>query len=228
MASTRRKFGPFYYTVKGIIAAVGSKRPGDLIALDIPAIVKAWERNAQSTRYQHHSCLRTILRRLAENYGTPKGLHREVPHVDLPAPRPRTITHAEQAKLMERASMAMRCYVLLCVEEGLRSGTAVKIAPRHYDQETRTISFVTKKQTTQTVPVTHELCVMFNAAIKEGCPDGMPFVVFLSPRRGRKRASFGSNFRRLLRNRSLDTDIRPHDLRRTTAERVMGVTPRSP
>ncbi len=222
IASTQKRTNAIHYAVKGIIAAVGSKQPKDIVALDIPAIVANFKNYCPATRYQYHSYLRSLLKRLADNYGAPRGLEREVPRLDQPAPRNRTVTVAEQAAILNAASPSMRCFVLLCSDLALRSGTAVRISPSHYDEEAETVSFITKKQSAQTLPVTEELRAIFKSAKR--CPANMPYVTFLSTRKGRQRVSYAQNFKHLLRRLGLDERIRPHDFRRTTAVRVLEVT----
>jgi len=116
----------------------------------------------------------------------------------------------------------MRCFVLLCSDLALRSGTAVRISPSTYDPEARTVNFVTKKQTAQTLPVTAELQAIFASAAR--CPVDTPYVTFLSIRQGRQRVSYAQSFKHLLRRIGLDERIRPHDFRRTTAVAVMKQT----
>lgn len=190
--------------------------------LDIPQIVANFASYTPATRYQYHSYLRSLLRRLADGYGAPRGLEREVPRLDQPAPRNRTVTAAEQEAILNAASPAMRCFVLLCSDLALRSGTAVRISPSHYDPEAGTVSFITKKQAAQTLPVTDELRAIFDSAKR--CPPDMPYVTFLSTRKGRQRVSYAQSFKHLLRRLGLDDRIRPHDFRRTTAVRVLEVT----
>ncbi|MEZ2348854.1 tyrosine-type recombinase/integrase [Terriglobus sp. RCC_193] len=149
-------------------------------------------------------------------------MHREVPQVQAPSPRTRTVTDAEVEVILSSASPAMRLFVLLCLDLGLRSGTAVKISPSHYDPNSGTISFTTKKQSTQTLPVTREIAVIF--ATCERCLPEVPYYTFLSVRRGGCRVSVALSFKHLLRRCGLDDRIRPHDLRRTAAERVYAVT----
>lgn len=222
ITGSQKRTNAIHYCAKGIIAEVGSKTPVQLIPLDIPRICKTFERYGVATRYNYHSYLRTILRKLAESYGAPHGLHREVPQVQAPSPRTRTVTDAEVEMMLFSASPAMRLFVLLCLDMGLRSGTAVRISPSHYDPDSGTISFTTKKQATQTIAVTEEVAAIL--ATCQRCPPATPFYAFLSVRKGGCRTSVSLSFKHLLRRCGLDDRIRPHDLRRTAAERVYTVT----
>lgn len=116
----------------------------------------------------------------------------------------------------------MRCFILLCSDLAMRSGTAVRISPSNYDAESGTVNFTTKKQTAQTLPVTSELRKIFDSAAR--CPVSMPYVTFLSIKNGRARTSFTLSFKHLLRRIGVDDRIRPHDFRRTTAVNVLKVT----
>lgn len=52
----------------------------------------------------------------------------------------------------------------------------------------------------------------------------MPFVTYLSVKRGRHRASFYIGFKLILARAGLDERITPHDLRRTAAVKMLNAT----
>ena len=116
----------------------------------------------------------------------------------------------------------MRCFILLCSDLAIRSGTAVQIGPQHFDRRTQTISFVTKKGRSVTLPVTAELLAIFAASSR--CPATMPYVSFLSTRPTCGQAAAQQTFAALRKRLGIDRHITPHDLRRTTAVRVLEVT----
>lgn len=126
--------------------------------------------------------------------------------------------------MLNHASPALRCFILLCSDLAIRSGTAVTITPRNYDPEAGTLSFMTKKGAAVTLPVTKELRATLDAAKR--CPLDTAYVAFLGVKNGNTRtaASLRQSFKLLLAANGLDTTIRPHDFRRTTAVRVLEAT----
>ena len=126
--------------------------------------------------------------------------------------------------MLNHASPALRCFILLCSDLAIRSGTAVKITPRNYDPEAGALSFTTKKGAAVTLPVTKEIRTLFESASR--CPVDTAYVAFLGVKKGNTRvsATLVQSFKRLLAATGLDTTIRPHDFRRTTAVRVLEAT----
>lgn len=118
----------------------------------------------------------------------------------------------------------MRCWLLLCSDLAIRSGTAMKLGPQNYDRDKGTLTFRTKYQSAQRVAVTRELRELLDT-----CEGHRPFVEIL-PRgplrpRGYRRytlseTSLRKAWRKLKRDCQITRDIRPHDLRRTTARSV--------
>lgn len=60
----------------------------------------------------------------------------------------------------------------------------------------------------------------------ERCPVDTAYVAFFGVKKGKTRtaATLVQSFKRLLRTHGLDPALRPHDLRRTTAVRVLEAT----
>jgi integrase len=141
-----------------------------------------------------------------------------------PAPRNVTIGSEERNAILQAASPSLRCFILLCSDLAIRSGTAVKIAPRNYDREKETISFRTKKGVAMTLPVTNELAELLHSASR--CPSDWSFVGFMGVRRRATITddSMRETFRRLMRNLGMDRGITPHDFRRSTAVNVLVAT----
>lgn len=116
----------------------------------------------------------------------------------------------------------MKCWLLLCSDLALRSSTAARIAPEHYSEKDRTITFETKFGTKQTLPVTRELQAIF--ATVGGEKPAQPYVAQLS-RLGRITSRhLRIEFQRLRKEAGIARRIVPHDLRRTTAVRTLDVT----
>jgi integrase len=118
----------------------------------------------------------------------------------------------------------VRCWLLLCSDLAIRSGTAARLSPDNYDRERKVLTFTTKYGAAQTLPVTHELSLLLDQAIISG----RPFVAQL-PRRQvsatRAQTTMGTRalygqFHKILKRCKITRAIRPHDLRRTTVRRV--------
>jgi integrase len=99
--------------------------------------------------------------------------------VQVPAPRAITATNQEREAILSAADPSLRCWLLLCSDLALRAKTAALIAPENYDQEARTITFVTKFGTAQTLPITNELADLF-ARATPGAEFDTPYVALLS------------------------------------------------
>lgn len=170
--------------------------------------------------------LRSLLRTLALDFGASPGLERYVPKIPEPGPRNVTVTGDEKEMILRAASPSLRCFLLLCSDLAIRSGTAVTIAPQHYNRERNELSFTTKKGAAVTLQVTAELRRIFESA--ERCPSNTSYVAFLSTKARRKgtisAASCVQTYNLLKRNLGIDRRFTPHDYRRTTAVRVLEVT----
>lgn len=175
---------------------------------------------ARPTRYVRMGALRHVLNYLHEEHGAPK-MAKAVPKVKKPAPRDVTATVDERTAVLAAASPAMRCFILLCSDMAIRSGTAVKIAPHHYNPERRELSFRTKFDTAQTLPVTTELAAIFASC--KGNP-ATPYVSQLSQAGHLRHTTVLNNFAKLRRKVGITRRVTPHDFRRTTAVATYEIT----
>lgn len=123
----------------------------------------------------------------------------------------------------------------MCFDLAIRSGTATQLGPAHYDREAGILTFRTKYQNAQQVPVTAELRPLLDA-----CTDpSLPFVAQLPRGEGRNHhASYElrpwgkpldyhsliGRFAELKRKVGITRKLTPHDLRRTTARNVYSLT----
>jgi integrase len=175
---------------------------------------------AKTTRYVRMSALRHVLLYLHEEHGAPK-LMKYVPKVRKSAPRNVTATAKEKSALLRAANPAMKCFILLCSDLAIRSGAAVKIAPPNYNMERMEISFRTKFDGAQVLPVTTELAALF--ARCDGDPS-IPFVSQLSVCGHAKQTTMINYFARLRRKVGITRKLTPHDFRRTTAVAAYQIT----
>jgi integrase/recombinase XerC len=122
----------------------------------------------------------------------------------------------------------------MCSDLAIRSGTAARLGPEHYDRERGLLTFRTKYQNAQQLPVTGAL-----KALLDQCTDPtLPFVAQLPRGRNWKRGdkplpplgrpmdyhSLSGAFGSLKRQLGITRKLTPHDLRRTTARNVYAIT----
>jgi integrase len=190
--------------------------------MDVLEAVAQGKHHTQATRHMWAACFRRILHYLSEEHGAPR-LWQVVPKVSKTAPRAVTVTNEEREKLLRAAPANIRCWILLCSDLAIRSTTSAQIAPKHYDREAGTVTFVTKFGSAQTLPVTAELAALF-ASAKQTEDPSVPYVALLS-RLGRiDPKTLRKNFKRLREKVGINRQITPHDLRRTTAVKMLELT----
>lgn len=184
----------------------------------------AHRRYAHVTRAVRCNTLRRMLRLLWEVEGAPK-LDHHVPRLGSVRPRCVTATREQVDLLLEHASRTLRLMLLMCSDLAIRSGTAVRLAPQHYNPYTRELRFATKYDEKVGLPVTGDLALLL-----ESCDlnSDLPFITqvrrleqpraaarmlspIVDPRRLRK------ELRQLRAQLGIDKRIVFHDLRRTTA-----------
>ena len=142
-----------------------------------------------------------------------------------------TVTEAERDLFLNAAPMYLRCWLLLCSDLALRSGTAARVAPENYDAERKELSMVTKAGRVIHLPVTGELQRLFDAIPHTGEPRRPVDTKTPYPNQlhNRKLAEISvtmlrENFARLRKSLGVTRNLRPHDLRRTTAVKAYELT----
>lgn len=132
---------------------------------------------------------------------------------------------------MALASPHIRCLLMLCSDMAIRSGTASRLTPEHYDRNARTLTFTTKYQNRQSLPVPAELARLLDTCEKPG----IPFVAQL-PREDSTRGRYfkydrplshqqlSNDWKRLKARAGITRKLTLHDLRRTTAFRIYDAT----
>ncbi len=116
----------------------------------------------------------------------------------------------------------MRCLIHLCSDLAIRSGTAERISPQHFDAEANQLTFRTKYGRSVSLPVSKPLRELF--ALHAAEPH-VPFVAALNPRtRTGRRPAHHRSFRDLLKSIGITRQLTFHDLRRTTAVRAYELT----
>lgn len=213
------------HTAQALIAAAGDAPPTKLRSshvaeLDDQIFRSKW---AHATRVTRSNALKKMLRWLWENHGAPK-LDAHVRKYPGLRPRNVTVTEEERALLLNAAPPHMRLWLLLCSDLAMRSGTAIRIAPEHYDRLTGQLTFTTKYGARLRLPVTRAVEELFNTCT---LADPSPFVLQLwrtaNTKRGHPPVTVGDvqglrdGLIRLRLSLGITRRIVPHDLRRTTA-----------
>lgn len=220
---------------KALIAQAGSLPPWKLNAHHVAEIDEYIRTGgfAHSTRRNRSNCLRQILRWLWESHGAPHLLD-EVHRYPGLRPRNVTATREEIDTILRAAPAHLRLWILLCSDLGIRSGTAGKLGPQHYDPAARKLRFVTKWSERLTLPVTAEV-----AALIETCDLDAPqsFVRQLQLRDWLHHkigkppqpavliaSQLDRPYRKLLVSVGITRKLVPHDLRRTVAVGMLELT----
>jgi integrase len=210
---------------KALIAQAGSVPPQKLSAahvMEIDAALRAKPYSA-STRWQYAGAIRHLLRWLWEYHGAPK-LDKTMSRYTTPRPRNVTVRDDERAALLAAAPDHLRLWLLLCSDLAIRSGTAIKLGPNHYDHDRRTLTFTTKCDERLQLSTTDAV----DALIAEcDMSDPRPFVhqlwarYYSIRRRGHPPTTYNTHALRLslnqLRKRLGIRRVTLHDHRRTTA-----------
>lgn len=213
-----------------LVAEAGSTDTRDLSreqVANVAARLKARYTNTH-TRYRYTTGLRWVLRLLAEEYGAPINLARAVTRAIRPSPRAVIATEEERTAILTAAPAHLHLWLLLCSDLAMRSGTAARIAPEHYDPQRREVTFRTKFGVPQTLPVTDAIAAIF-ASVGDTYPS-RPYVRQLRARKFTTQSTqwiadrLMVEFAQLRRDLGITRKLTAHDLRRTTAVRTLDIT----
>jgi integrase len=230
------------WAIRALIAEAGSSTPNKITAGNIQEIDDSLYRSkyAHGTKDQQARALRRVLRWLWETQGAKK-LDGEIRHYWAPRPRNVTIGRSDIDRLLAGAKPHLRLWLLLCSDLALRSGTANAISPANYNADRQEISFTTKYRATGTLPITQEIATLLNQCdhrshiayvrqlwlksrrqIASGTTSRAGGTDENAPRH--QQTMLGKEFRALVKELGLPKNIRPHDLRRTTAVALLELT----
>ncbi len=211
------------YAIRALIAQAGTLPAQKLSAAHVAEIDQLIRNSklASSTRHLYAKVLRSTLRWLWEHYGAPK-LDNSIRKYAAPRPRNVTATDEDRDRMLTLAPPHLRLWLLFCSDLAIRSGTASRLAPEHYDRVRRKLTFTTKYGEKLTLPTTAAIELMLDDCDMRN-PE--PFVRQLwvgyrsrpgAPQR-RDQLLLLHQFARLRKTAGIDRRITPHDLRRTTA-----------
>lgn len=142
----------------------------------------------------------------------------------LPLPRDVHISEEQRTRILAAAPIGLRLQVLLCSDLALRQGSAMKLTPDNYNRDRHTLYITGKAGSRYELPATEEIEHLLNAAwpSKDGC--ATPYLQLLAGGRAASRSYWQKQWRVVREKLALPRDIRPHDLRRTTAVRALETT----
>ncbi|MBT9332479.1 tyrosine-type recombinase/integrase [Paracidobacterium acidisoli] len=175
------------------------------------------KRETAAAKYSAMGALRSLLRLMRPN----TRLTEAVPVVAKPRPRNVLISDEERQAMLLTAAPFLQCFILLCGDLALRSGTAARIAPEHYDPISQELRYVTKGGRTMHMPVTRQLVRLFEL-VPADADRTRPYVQHLYGRSITQHALI-RQFARLCGRLGIRGKT-PHDLRRSTAVKVMDIT----
>jgi integrase/recombinase XerC len=206
-------------TANALIQEIGSLYPRQLNAAIVENLWMRWRtRYAASTAYGRRHVLNSILRTLALS-GAPAI---KAPRMRKPEPRATICDPAKINQLFAAADTSMRLFILLCWHLALRFHEALAVTPLSWSESEQTVTIKTKGGKTRTIPVTPEVETLIRAATLQAGNPGESCVSILNG----KPVSDGGI--RAAWYRLVDAagvrELRPHDLRRTTATNLYRIT----
>lgn len=212
------------WAARALIAQAGALSPRRLSAAYVAEIDEHIRQSSytHATKATYATAVRRTLRNLWELYEAPK-LDRHIRTYPGLRPRNVTATDEEKARILAAAPDHLRLWILLCSDLAMRSGTAAKIAPRHYDPTRHILAFTTKYGATLTLPTTDAIDALI---MRCDLGDPEPLARQLWRRVSRIRSknpdtadqdSYERQFKQLRIALGITRRIVPHDLRRTTA-----------
>ena len=160
--------------------------------------------------------------------GAPPTLSDAIPKVYQPAPRLTIATDEERESILTAANPALKFFLHLCADLGLRHRTAAVVSRANYNPHLRALTFKTKGDETQTLPVTPAIAATFERLPFH--PNPYEPVVNLLRKKNHPgqqpgpRPRFTKQWAKLKRELGIRADLRIHDLRRTVAEEVWDAT----
>lgn len=225
--------------LRSLLRDCGDKLPAQLTTHDVQRAANDWRTSRARPRDGHPSLtdhtranyakrLRRFLRWLEQTAGARPTIADAVPRFRQPAARTIIATDDERRLVLTHSYPALRFFLLLCSDLGIRHGTAARICPGNYDARTSTLAFFTKGGVHQTLPVTPEIAEVF-AALPKDAQTSTPVVNILRAHNPRghqpgKQARFTKQWRALKKRLGIREDLHIHDLRRTVAEDVWAAT----
>jgi integrase/recombinase XerD len=191
--------------------AIGHLQPSQVNQFAIAALVTNWQKKwKRTTVHTNVSRLRKILRAL-EQLGAP---HIETPRVKKGPQRATVATPAELGNLLTSGKPALRLFILLYLQCGLRRSEAMAVTPRTWNPETHTVTIRIKGGRTRTAELTEDVEQLLRAA-----PQCEPDQSFIEALNGKPIGAQGiaRAWERHKQACQVNPQLTAHDLRRTAA-----------
>jgi len=183
------------------------------------AVIETWRKDnyAPDTISTRRKNLAKFLRHL-ESIGAPAAISRDLTRVKHPRARTTIATPEEIARLRANASTWMRCWIAIAEGHGPRRSEALRLCPAQHNETQNTITFRTKGEGTNTLPVSDELRAYFEM-VKPVADPNTPLVDLIAGRHITRDILY-AEWQKLKTKAKVNPQLRPHDLRRTLAQRV--------
>ena len=190
----------------------------DLAHHHVHGAVALWRQFSPHTKATYAKALRRFIRWLEQIAGTQPTLSAQVTRFRQPPPRAVVATDQERDLLLSAAPPALRFFLLLCADLGLRHRTATSICIANFDPLTQALTFLTKGGVQQTLPASPALLATLTS-FPAGTDPHVPIVNLLRPGRHHgSRPRLTKQWKALKRRCGVREELRVHDLRRTLAE----------
>jgi len=185
----------------------------------IDALWQRWrQRYAPHTAYNRGNILKRLLRSL-QPIGAPP---LTVARMNHPQPRAVICTSEKIDAILKDTTPAMRLFVLLCWHTALRFSEALAVTPASFNAQDHTITIRTKGGKVRTIETPMAVYEMLQAA-KACQPDTNESCVSILNGRPLSPEGIRTAWHRLTKKAGVP-ELRPHDLRRTTATNLYRAT----
>jgi integrase len=150
--------------------------------------------------------------------GANPGLRETIPLTKTPSARTVIAKDGELESAIKLASPFLRCWIEITAGHGLRFAEALRLCPRDVDTADQTMTYRTKGDRTNTLPIGDDLFKIF-ASVETPGNTSTPYLEIIA---GKKIGPFAvrNAWRRLKKKAGVNPEVRPHDLRRTLAVRA--------
>lgn len=209
------------YVGRALIETAKGKAASEVTQADVREAFATFGKLARSTQHARATLMRRLLKDLRDDHGIPR-LWQAVPRIKNAPPRDVTVTPEELRRLLAGAEPYLELFILLCSTLAIRSGTAARLGPQHYDRVRQTLTYTTKYDARQHQEVSARIAALI--AMCDPTDNATPFVAQLHKRGAVHTHNLRAAFRRLCKRQGINRRIIPHDLRRTTAVQIYSIT----
>lgn len=206
-------------TAKHVSAAIGHLSPHQVTPLMLAALLAEWRKKySASYAYALRYALVNLLAHLVAA-GTPP---MKLPKVPTPPQRAVVATHEELARLLKNPTPALRLFMLLYLQAGLRFSEAMAVTPRSWDPEQHTTSVRVKGGKTRKAQVTEDIEALFRIC----GPDLDPDASYIDLLAGHHISESALRMQWIRHRKAcgISEKVNAHDLRRSSASILYGAT----